>query len=97
MSYNPAGTKWSVAPFDNNGHLGGFDATPWEFQSQSMNAGTLWVGGYQFVPGSDNSIACQIFKSGSTAPTDAFQVIFVTQDRFIVTKTGWIYRFGKKI
>lgn len=97
MSFNPANTKWSVAPYDNNGKLGNFDPTPWAFQKESMNAGTLWVGGYQVVPGSDNTIACEIFMAGSSNISDSFGVVFVTADRFIATKNGAYYRFGKKI
>jgi hypothetical protein len=97
MNFNPTNTKWSVAEFDNSGKLGNFSTTPWEFHQESMNAGSLWVGGYQPSPGSDNKIACEIFMAGSSAVSDAFEVGFVTSDRFVGTKNGALYRFGKKI
>lgn len=43
-SFTPAGTRLSVAVMDNTGTVGGYQGTPWEFQSESMNAGALWVG-----------------------------------------------------
>jgi hypothetical protein len=97
MSVNPAGTKWSVAPMDNDGKIGGFHGTPWEFNQVSMNAGALWVGGYRAIPGSDVSYACEILMANTSDPTDSFEVHFVTSDRFIATKSGKLYRFGKRI
>lgn len=97
MSFNPAGTKWSVAAMDNNGAIGGFHPVPWEFNRQSMNAGNLWVGGFQAVAGSDISYSCEILMAGATDPSDQFEVHFVSADRFIATKGGALYRFGKKI
>jgi hypothetical protein len=97
MSYNPSGTKWSVAAFDDNGALGGFHPVPWEFHGQSMNAGNLWVGGYQPAPGSDNTYNCEIFSAGAASVSDAFQVVFVSDHRFVATKGGALYRFGKKL
>jgi hypothetical protein len=97
MSFNPAGTKWSVAAFDNNGTLGGFHPTPWEFNRQSMNAGALWVGGYQAIPGNDSAYNCEIIGAGGSDPADNFEVHFVSADRFVATKGGALYRFGKKI
>jgi hypothetical protein len=97
MSVNPAGTKWSVAEMDNNGKIGSFHGTPWEFNQVSMNAGTLWAGGYQTIPGSDISYACEIVMANTSNPSDKFEVHFVTSDRFIATKGGKLYRFGKRI
>ena len=94
MSFNPANTKWSVAEFDDNGKIGDFHPTPWEFHNQSMNAGQLWYGGYQFTTGSDNTITCEI-GSGNTPVNDTFQVVFVTSTRFVATKHKALYRFGK--
>ncbi|MBL9005100.1 MAG: hypothetical protein JNJ46_12685 [Myxococcales bacterium] len=90
------GTKWLVAAFDNNGQLGGFHSVPWEFHAQVVHAGTLWTGGYSAVAGSDNRIACE--KMGpSGAIDDAWEVVFVSPDRFVATKQGALYRFGKRV
>jgi hypothetical protein len=97
MSFNPAGTKWSVAAFDNNGAISAPHPVPWEFNRQSMNAGNLWVGGYQPIPGNSNAFACEILSAGASDPSDVFEVEFVTNDRFIATKGGMLYRFGKRI
>ena len=97
MSFNPAGTKWSVAAMDNDGKISSFHGTPWEFNQESMNGGALWTGGYRAVPDSDGSYTCQILSAGSTNPTEGFEVVFVTPERFIATKDGKLYRFGKKI
>jgi hypothetical protein len=88
-SCNPAGTKWSVAPMNDDGTLGSFDSIPWEFQNQSINAGTLWSCSYSPIPGSDNRINCK----GSYS----FEVVFLTTNHFVATKDGSLYRFGKKI
>ncbi len=95
MAFNPAGTQWSVASFDNAGNLGSFNPTPWEFHAEAMNAGTLWYGGYVPVAGSDNSFSCEIMSNGVVI--DTFEVVFVTADRLIATKAGALYRFGKKL
>ena len=97
VSFNPAGTRWSVAAMDKNGNVGGFHPTPWEFQAQSMKAGTLWVGSYKLIQGSNNKYACEIMPPGSNKVSDSFDVEFVTADRFIATKAGAPYRSGKKI
>jgi hypothetical protein len=97
VSFTPAGTRWSVAAMDNNGSVGGYHGTPWEFQAQSMNAAALWVGSYSPIQGSDIKFACEIKHAGAAAATDTFEVVFVTADRFIATKDGALYRFGKKI
>ena len=97
MGFNPAGTKWSVASMDNNGAIGTFHPTPWEFQNQSINAAALWVGGYSAIQGSDNRFACEIFSAGATTVSDSFEVVFISANRFIATKGGSLYRFGKKI
>lgn len=97
MSFNPAGTKWSVAALDNNGALGGFHPTPWEFHGTSMHAGAHWTGGYRPVAGADNSYTCEILSPGATGVSDAFEVVFVTPDRFVATQRGNLYRFGKKL
>lgn len=97
MSFNPVGTKWSVAAFDSNGALGGFHPVPWEFNRQSMNAGNLWVGGYQAIPGNDSAVACEILMAGASDPNDNFEVYFLTPDRFVATKGGALYRFGRRI
>jgi len=95
MSFNPAGTKWSVAAMDNNGHVGDPHPTPWEFHSPSLNSGTLWSGGYTPIPGTDNAFHCELIANGTVG--DAWDVIFVSPDRFVATKAGSLYRFGKKI
>jgi hypothetical protein len=97
MSFNPSGTQWSVAAFDNNGALGGFHPTPWEFHRTAMHAGRFWVGGYAPVAGSDDRYACEILGEGASAVSDGFEVVFVTADRFIATKDGALYRFGKRL
>jgi hypothetical protein len=97
MSFNPAGTRWSVAAFDNNGALGGFHPVPWEFHRESMNAGNLWYGGYRVSSDSASTFTAEIFMAGNTAPADQFEVVFVTADRFVATKNGALYRFGKKL
>ena len=45
---------------DNNGTLGGFHPTPWECQSHTMNAGSLWVGSFKRIQGNDNKMMCEI-------------------------------------
>jgi hypothetical protein len=96
MSFNPAGTKWSVAGFDSNGALTtAFHPTPWEFHRQSLNAGNYWSGGYQPMPGCDNAFIVETISSGTVA--DNLEVYFLTPDRFIATKGGALYRFGKKL
>jgi hypothetical protein len=97
MSFNPAGTKWSVAAMDNNGAIAGFHPVPWQFHQQAMNAAAPWVGGYTPILGSLDGISCEIFAAGATSVSDSFQVFFVTADRFVATKNGALYRFGKKI
>jgi hypothetical protein len=97
MSFNPAGTKWSVAAMDNNGAIAGFHPVPWEFHQQSMNAAALWVGGYSAIPGSLDGFSCEILAAGAANVSDSFQVFFLTGDRFIATKGGALYRFGKRI
>ncbi|MCG5217321.1 hypothetical protein [Streptosporangium sp. KLBMP 9127] len=97
MAFNPAGTRWSVAAFDDNGKLNSFHPTPWEFHEQVMNAGDLWVGGYTITTGDADRLKCQNIASGETSVTDTFEVHFVTPNRFIATKDGSLYRFGKRI
>lgn len=97
MSFNPANTKWSVAAMDDNGKVDGFHPTPWVFNVESMNAALLWAGGYQFTLGNDSKVSCQIIAHNSPTVTDSFEVNFITPDRFIATKGGRLYRFGKKI
>jgi hypothetical protein len=97
MAFNPTGTKWSVAPFNQDGTIGSFHPTPWEFNRQSMNSGSLWAGGYQAVKGADNTYDCEVLAMNASDPTESFQVVFVTADRFVATKNGALYRFGKKI
>jgi hypothetical protein len=97
MSFNPVNTKWSVANMDNDGKVDNFSPTPWVFNEQSMNAELLWAGGYQFVLGNDDKISCQIIAHDSPTASDSFEVNFITPDRFIATKDGKLYRFGKKI
>ena len=91
QSFNPVGTSWSVRVMDNDGTTHEFHPVPWTFNSaNSFHAGTLWAGGYSQIPGSYNGFACNII-------TDAFEVYFVTPDRFIAIKNGQLYRLGKKI
>lgn len=93
----PVGTKWSVAAFNDAGALGGFHAVPWEFQEGKMNAGELWLGAHKPLPGCDIGLSCEITHKGHSAPTDLFRVYFVTPTRFVATKDGSLYRFGKTI
>ena len=97
MKFNPKGTKWSVAAMDNDGKIEGFHPVHWEFHDESMNAGDLWVGGYREMLESEGSFSCQIQMAGNSAPSDSFEVIFLTEQRFIATKNGVLYRFGKKV
>ena len=97
MKFIPRNTKWSVAPMDNDGKIGAFHPVPWEFFDELFNAGDLWVGGYREIPESDGSFTCEIQSTGNKAPTDAFEVTFITPERFIATRAGKIYRFGIKI
>lgn len=97
MGFNPAGTKWSVAAFDDNGALGGFHPTPWEFGHVAIHADGFWAGGYELVPGSDDRYRCEIVDAGVTAIVDAFEVVFVSNRRFVATKNGALYRFGRKL
>ena len=96
MNIRLEGTKWSVGAFDHNGRLSEPHPVPWEFHGQSMNAGTLWVGGYSPVPGSDNRFTCEILMAGASTVSDSFEVVFLTPDRFIATRQGVLYRFGKR-
>lgn len=91
QSFNPVGTSWSVCVMENNGTMHEFHPVPWTFNSaNSFYAGTLWTGNYSQIPGSDNGFTCNIVS-------DTFEVYFVTPDRFIATKNGQLYRFGKKL
>jgi hypothetical protein len=94
---DPAGTKWSVAPYDDNGTIGDFHLVAWEFHDRGlMNAGNLWAGIYKPKMGGDDAIDCHIqFLSGNEE--DDFTVVFLTGDRFVAIKAGHLYRFGKKI
>jgi hypothetical protein len=96
MAFNPAGTRWSVATFDDNGQLGNFHPTPWEFNNLSLNGGADFAGGYTLKPGDDDAYICEIIAAGSSDPSDSFEVFFVTSNRFIATKSGTLYRFGKR-
>jgi len=94
----PAGTRWSVADFNDNGVVGAFSPTPWEFDQQgSMHAGDLWVGKYTWIQGCNIGISCEITLTGEPPQGDAFQVYFVTHARFVATKNGSLYRFGEKL
>ena len=95
--FNPAGTKWSVGFLDDSGAISGFHPVPWEFHAHSMSAGNLWAGGYQPVAGEDRTFDCEVFTAGSSTVSDAFQVVFVSDRRFIATKGGALHRFGKKL
>ena len=100
MPFDFENAKWSVSVLSNDGTLIPPDPTPWEFHQGSMNAGALWTGGYVFynwMPGSDCRIACEIRWAGSTTITDAFEVIFLTHSRFVATKNDTLYRFGKRL
>jgi hypothetical protein len=95
--YPVAGTQWSVAGYTNDGAMGAFDDTPWEFHEQAMNAGTAWFGGYAISEGTNNTINCEIMSPDSPQVADTFQVCFLVEDRFIAIKDGQLYRFGKRI
>jgi hypothetical protein len=97
MTLFPSGTQWSVGGYDNNGTVQGFHPVPWEFDDGVVKAGTLWTGQYKPIPGNDMGFSCEITHAGSASPTDTFAVFFVTPTRFIGTKNGSLYRFGKKI
>lgn len=97
MEYNPRSTKWSVAPMDDDGKIGDFHPVHWEFHDELFNASDLWVGGYRKVPDSKGAFTCEIQSANSKAPTDAFEIVFITPERFIATRAGRLYRFGKKV
>ena len=61
-SFNSAGTARPVAPFDNNGNLGSFPPTPWEFHNQLTNTGPLRYGDYTPITGSDNGSSARLFR-----------------------------------
>ncbi len=91
---NPSNTVWSVAGLDDNGALGAFSPTPWDFGVGTMAAAGFWTGSYKPISGSNDAFSCQIH--GATG-TDAFEVHFLTLARFIATKNGALYRFGKRL
>jgi hypothetical protein len=94
MSFAPVNTVWSVAVLDNNGALGAFAQVPWDFGAGTMAASGYWTGTYAPIAGLSDAFSCQIHGvSGS----DTFEVHFVTLTRFIATKNGALYRFGKKL
>ncbi|GAB4200613.1 MAG: hypothetical protein OHK0022_21850 [Roseiflexaceae bacterium] len=95
MSINPEGTQWLVAAMDNDGHIQDFHPVPWEFHNPSLNAGTIWSGGYTPIPGTSNGFHCELIVNGVV--NDSWDVYFVSPDRFIGVKDGSIYRFGKKV
>ena len=97
MKYDPRSTKWSVAAMDDDGKIDGFHPVHWEFYDELLNAGDLWVGGYRKLPDSEGTFTCQIQSSGDKTPTESFEIVFITPERFIATKAGRLYRFGKKI
>ena len=70
MSFNPAGTKWSVAPMNNSGAIDTFHPTPWEFNNESMNAEGIWIGGYRPIPNADGAYSCEILTISSANPND---------------------------
>ncbi|NHQ84183.1 hypothetical protein HA051_21690 [Chromobacterium vaccinii] len=87
--YFPANTKWSVAPFDDSGTVGSFHPTPWEFGNGTMKAEGIWTGEYKQITQTSTTIKCHI------STNDDFEVNFLTPTRFIATKNGGLYRFGK--
>lgn len=97
MAFDPTGTKWSVAGFNNDGTLGAFHPTPWEFNKESMNATGHWIGGYRRMPDEMRSFSCEILTTTGADPADRFEVHFVSDTRFVATKAGNLYRFGKKL
>jgi hypothetical protein len=94
MTFNPTNTVWSVAGFDDNGTLTEFSPTPWDFGAGTMSAAGFWTGTYAPISGESDAIACHI---QGVSGNDAFQVHFLTLTRFIATKNGALYRFGKKL
>ncbi|PRQ04914.1 sulfatase-like hydrolase/transferase [Enhygromyxa salina] len=92
MSFNPADTRWSVTAMNDSGAIGSFHPTPWAFADDgTMNASPHWTGKYELIPGSDHSYACSISNG------DEFMVHFVSPTRFVSTRNGVLYRFGKKL
>lgn len=95
MSYDPVdpvNTKWSVAFMDNEGSIGAFHGTPWEFYSPGLTrAPGHWTGTYEAITDSDGSYHC------TNSLGDEFEVHVVAAERFIATKNGELYCFGKRI
>jgi hypothetical protein len=93
LYHDPAGSSWSVASYDDDGAIGDFDPVPWEFHDGGrMNAGNIWEGICKPKIGDDDAINCHL----QTWP-DNFTVVFLTSDRFVATKAGHLYRFGKRL
>jgi hypothetical protein len=47
------------------------------------------------MPGCDHAFIVETISSGAVG--DNLEVYFLTPDRFIATKGGALYRFGKKV
>ncbi len=86
-------TSWDVAALDNNGAIGSYHPTPWVFKNDGqMSAEGYWKGTW-YRNACDKIHASITHNSGKE---DVFEVIFATSQRFIATKNGNLYRFGKK-
>jgi hypothetical protein len=99
MSFNPAGTRWSVYSFSGDSMTGEPDSHPWEFnQDSTMSLGARRHGKYEPISGTDDAYLCEVTTVGSGVPQrDRFVVNFVTPSLFVATKEGSLYRIGKRI
>jgi hypothetical protein len=100
MPFNPTNTRWVVFELDNSLIVTPPPIqNPWEFDSHTMKAFSgQWTGTWNPIPGKD-AVRCHIKGTNPVDGTkidDAFEVNFVTDTRFIATKNGLLYRFGKK-
>jgi hypothetical protein len=85
------GTKWRVAGMDNNGKVAGFHPTPWEFEGGGKaSAAGHWTATYH-----ETSPSTCFMNLGDGK--DLFSVILLTEDRFVCTKNGALYRYGEKL
>jgi hypothetical protein len=91
---NPTETKWKVASFDN-GVVGTYNPVPWEFQSHTANAGTLWTGKWSPIRHSDDRITMSSQQPGGVL--DQFEVVFLSPNWFVAVHNNEPYRLGQRI
>jgi hypothetical protein len=88
--------NWSVAQFEHD-QLGDFFPVPWTFQKDgTVEATNQWKGKW-VQAGVNEEKRITINLKTTTNQVDKFAVHFLTLNRFIATKSGKVYRYGKKL